>query len=85
MDGKLIDFRAGGELVEAREALERVLGWTEPSRARLGLDVALPARNGAQRVREAIDAGASIEEIYADSVRETERTYRRAGQALKPA
>jgi carboxylate-amine ligase len=85
MDGTQIDFRRGGEVVEAREALERVLAWSEPARTRLGLDVDLPARNGAQRAREALDAGVAIEDIYADSVRETRRTYAPAGQAVRHA
>jgi carboxylate-amine ligase len=75
MGGEMIDFRAGGELVAARAALERLLAWTEPARAQLGIEVALPERNGAQRAREALDAGVSIEEIYRDAVAETRRTY----------
>ena len=71
----MIDFRRGAELVEARAALERLLAWTEPARAQLGIEVDLPARNGAQRAREALDAGASIEDIYRDAVAETKRTY----------
>jgi glutamate---cysteine ligase / carboxylate-amine ligase len=80
MSGRLIDFRRGEE-VEARAALEGLLAWTEPARAKLGIEVALPERNGAQRAREAFDAGISIEDIYRDSVRETRRTYTAAKQA----
>jgi len=80
MSGRLIDFRRGA-VVEAREALEEVLAWTEPARARLGIDVELPERNGAQRAREAIDNGVSIEDVYRDAVRETRRTYTAAKQA----
>ena len=47
-----------------REAVERLVEWTAPARQLLGLDVALPEMNGAQRARRALDAGASIEEIY---------------------
>ncbi len=53
MDGKTIDFRRG-EVVESRAALESVLAWTEPARSRLGIEVELPERNGAQRAREAL-------------------------------
>ncbi len=74
MSGRMIDFRRGQE-VEAAAALEGLLAWTAPARAQLGIDVALPARNGAQRAREAIDAGASIEDAYRDAVAETKRTY----------
>ena len=41
----------------------------------------LPERNGAQRAREALDAGVSIEDVYRDAVRETRRTYTAAKQA----
>jgi len=74
MSGKQIDFRRGVE-VEARVALERLLAWTEPARSQLGIDVELPERNGAQRAREALDAGAPIEDVYRDAVAETKRTY----------
>jgi carboxylate-amine ligase len=80
MSGELIDFRAG-ELVSARAVLERLLDWTAPARAQLGIEVELPERNGAQRAREALDAGVSIEDIYRDAVAETKRTYTAAKQA----
>jgi carboxylate-amine ligase len=80
MDGRLIDFRRGEE-VEARAALDGLLAWTEPARAQLGIEVGLPERNGAQRAREAFDAGAAIEDVYRDAVRETRRTYTAAKQA----
>jgi carboxylate-amine ligase len=83
MSGKMIDFRRGVE-VEARTALEELLEWTEPARTRLGIEVDLPGRNGAQRAREALGAGASIEEIYRDAVAETRRTYAPA-EAANPA
>jgi glutamate---cysteine ligase / carboxylate-amine ligase len=80
MSGKLIDFRRGVE-VEAREALEGLLAWTAPAREQLGIDVRLPERNGAQRAREALASGASIEEIYRDAVAQTRRTYTATRQA----
>ncbi len=80
----MIDFRRGEE-VETRAVLEAVLAWTAPARAQLGIEVALPERNGAQRAREALDAGLSIEDIYRDAVAETRRTYAGAGEAAKPA
>jgi glutamate---cysteine ligase / carboxylate-amine ligase len=72
--GRMIDFRRGEEL-PTRSLLERILVWTEPARAQLGLDLKLPERNGAQRAREALDSGVSIEDIYRDAVAETRRTY----------
>jgi len=83
-DGRMIDFRRGVE-VEAAAALERVLSWVEPVRSELGIEIALPQRNGAQRAREARDAGVSIEDVYRDAVAETRRTYAGAENAAKPA
>jgi carboxylate-amine ligase len=79
MSGKLIDFRRGEE-VEARAVLEGLLEWTQPARSALGIEPQLPDRNGAQRSREALDAGVAIEDIYRDAVRETHRTYSGAAQ-----
>jgi glutamate---cysteine ligase / carboxylate-amine ligase len=72
--GRMVDFRRGEEL-PTRALLEEVLVWTEPARAQLGLDLALPERNGAERARQALDSGVSIEDIYRDAVAETRRTY----------
>jgi carboxylate-amine ligase len=80
MSGRMIDFRRGIE-VEAPAALEELLTWTEPARERLGIRLELPERNGAQRSREAFDAGVAIEDIYRDAVAETKRTYTAAKQA----
>jgi carboxylate-amine ligase len=80
--GRMIDFRAGAEL-ETRAFLDRVLAWSEPARAQLGLDVQLPERNGAQRAREALDSGLAIEDIYRDAVAETRRTYAGAEAATR--
>jgi carboxylate-amine ligase len=84
MAGSMIDFRQGRE-VAARAVLEEVLGWCAPARAQLGIDIAPPERNGAQRCREALDAGVSIEDIYRDAVAETKRTYTAAAEPAKPA
>ncbi len=80
MSGRTIDFRRGVE-VESRAALAGLLEWTEPARSALGIEARLPERNGAQRAREALDAGVAIEDIYRDAVRETHRTYTAAKQA----
>jgi glutamate---cysteine ligase / carboxylate-amine ligase len=74
LDGKLIDL-ARGEERPAAEAVERLLAWTAPVRSELGVDVGLPELNGAQRQRRLIDAGASVEEVYAATVRETKESY----------
>jgi carboxylate-amine ligase len=80
--GRMVDFRRGVEL-PTRAVLEEVLVWTEPARAQLGLDLALPERNGAERAREALDSGLSIEDIYRDAVAETRRTYSGSQQAFR--
>jgi carboxylate-amine ligase len=72
--GRMIDFRRGIE-VETRAMLESVLAWTEPARSQLGIEVELPARNGAERAREAFRGGASLVEIQREAVAETRRTY----------
>ena len=84
MSGKMIDFRRGEE-VEARAVLDELLAWTEPAREALGIAVELPARNGAQRAREALDAGLSIEDVYRDAVAETKRTYTAVPEAAESA
>ena len=72
--GKMIDFRAGEE-VETRAVFERLLDWTEPARAGLGIDVPLIEANGAERARAELRAGASFEDVYRAAVAETARTY----------
>jgi glutamate---cysteine ligase / carboxylate-amine ligase len=73
-DGTLLDLDRG-EPFPAAAATERLLQWTAPVRAELGLEPAFPAFNGAQRQRRAIDAGATMQEVYAAAVRETSQTY----------
>jgi carboxylate-amine ligase len=74
MDGELIDFDRGRE-VPAREAVEALVAWTAPAREQLGLDVALPDANGAQRALRSLAAGSTIEAIYRGAVAETQSTY----------
>lgn len=73
-DGKLIDLDRGEEF-PAAAATERLMAWTAPVRAELGLEPVFPTLNGAQRQRRAIDAGASMQEVFATAVRETTATY----------
>jgi carboxylate-amine ligase len=74
LDGRLIDLDRREEY-PAPAALERLLSWTEPVRSELGIEVTLPERNGAQRQRELIAAGASPQEVYAAAVVQTRETY----------
>jgi glutamate---cysteine ligase / carboxylate-amine ligase len=74
LDGALIDLDRGEEFPAAATA-ERLLAWTAPVRAELGIEPAFPPLNGAQRQRRAIDAGAGLHEVYAEAVKETRQTY----------
>jgi carboxylate-amine ligase len=74
LDGRLIELERGEEY-PAREAIERLAAWTAPIRGELGIDFAFPERNGAQRQRRMIEVGATREEVYAASVKETQETY----------
>jgi glutamate---cysteine ligase / carboxylate-amine ligase len=74
LDGRLIDTDRR-EQYPAAEATARLLEWTAPARAELGIEPAFPELNGAQRQRRMIDAGASTEEVYSSTVRETRETY----------
>jgi glutamate---cysteine ligase / carboxylate-amine ligase len=74
LDGRLIDLDRAVEY-PAREAIERLASWTAPVRAELGIELGFPERNGAQRQRALIEAGATREEVFAASVRETRQTY----------
>jgi glutamate---cysteine ligase / carboxylate-amine ligase len=74
LDGKLIDLERAEEFPAAATG-DRLLAWTAPARTALGIDPVLPEENGAQRQRRAIAAGASMEEVFAAEVAETQRTY----------
>jgi carboxylate-amine ligase len=74
LDGKLVDLERGEEY-PARAAIGRLAAWTAPIRAELGIDLAFPERNGAQRQRGRIQAGATRDEVFAASVAETRQTY----------
>jgi carboxylate-amine ligase len=74
LDGRLIDLERLQEY-PAREAIERLAGWTGPVREELGIELSFPERNGAQRQRAMIEAGAGREEVFAASVAETRQTY----------
>jgi carboxylate-amine ligase len=74
MSGRLLDLERAVEY-PAREAIERLALWTAPIRAELGIEPSFPERNGAQRQRQLIEAGATREEVLAASVEETRQTY----------
>jgi carboxylate-amine ligase len=77
LDGKLLDLERREEY-PAVEALNRLLIWTAPARAELGIEVALPMLSGAQRQRRMVEAGANLKETYAAAVADTRATYSEA-------
>jgi len=80
LDGELIDLERG-ETYSAAAAPDRLLRWTAPARAELGIEVALPSRNGAQRQQQMLRSGATLLEVYAATVAETRETYAGAPEA----
>jgi carboxylate-amine ligase len=82
LDGQLLDLELG-EPYPAGQAFDRLLEWTAPVRAELGLDVSLPERNGAQRQRAMHASGMTLHEVYSAVVAQTRDTY--AGVVPSPA
>jgi carboxylate-amine ligase len=74
LDGELIDLERG-EVYPASEALERLLEWTAPIRAELGIEVALPQLNGAQRQRQLLESGLTLADTFATVVAQTRESY----------
>jgi carboxylate-amine ligase len=74
LDGRMIDLETRQQY-PAAELLERLLAWTEPARAELGIEVALPELNGAQRQRRLMETDATLHEVFAATVQETRETY----------
>ncbi len=74
LDGRMVDFARLEEYPSAA-IVERLAAWTAPVRAELGIELAFPERNGAQRQRAMMQAGAPREEIFAATVKETRQTY----------
>jgi carboxylate-amine ligase len=74
LDGKLIDLERMEEY-PAAAAPDRLLAWTAPARATLGVDGLLAEENGAQRQRRALAEGASLEDVFAAEVALTQETY----------
>jgi carboxylate-amine ligase len=70
LDGRLIDLERGEEFPTAAVP-DRLLAWTAPVRAGLGIDPRLPGENGAQRQRRAD----TPEEAFAAEIELTQSTY----------
>jgi glutamate---cysteine ligase / carboxylate-amine ligase len=78
LDGRMIDLERGEEF-PAAALPDRLLAWTAPARGALGIDPSISDRNGAQRQREALEAGATIEEVFAAEVASTQSSYAAQG------
>ena len=74
LDGELLDLERR-EQYPAAGAAERLLAWTAPVRSELGIEVALPSLNGAQRQRRMLDSGMTLREVYAAVQAQTRETY----------
>jgi glutamate---cysteine ligase / carboxylate-amine ligase len=74
LEGRMIDLERGQEFAAAALP-DRLLAWTAPARAALGIEPALPQQNGTRRQRAALEGGASIEEVFAAEVAEARTTY----------
>jgi glutamate---cysteine ligase / carboxylate-amine ligase len=74
LDGRFLDFERAEEY-PARAAIERLLAWTAPVRGELGIEPSFSDQNGAQRQRRMIEAGATREQVLAEMVAETRKTY----------
>jgi glutamate---cysteine ligase / carboxylate-amine ligase len=74
MDGRMIDFGHGTE-VPTVTAVESLVEWCAPAAALMGIELGLPATNGAQRARAALAEGTSIEDLYREAIAETRATY----------
>jgi glutamate---cysteine ligase / carboxylate-amine ligase len=74
LDGELLDLERGVPY-PAGEARDRLLDWTAPVRQELGLEVAFPEHNGAQRQRRMLDSGIPMDAVYGAIVTHTRETY----------
>jgi len=72
--GELIDLDRG-ETYPAAEAASRLLAWSAPVRAELGLEPELPEAGGAQRQRRLLEDRGSLHDAYRAVVDQTRETY----------
>jgi carboxylate-amine ligase len=74
LPGELIDFDRG-EPIPARQRLEELHEWVLPAAEKIGAApyLAVPERNAAERQIERFEEAASLEKIYAEQVRATEK------------
>jgi carboxylate-amine ligase len=82
LDGEMLDLKRG-DPYPAAEVVDRLLEWTAPVRAELGIDVALPAANGAQRQRQMLESGMTLAEVFGAMATQTRDTYAGRSEALR--
>jgi carboxylate-amine ligase len=74
LDGKMIDLATLEEFPSAAIA-DRLLAWTAPARATLGIEPSIAAENGAQRQRRALESGTPMRDVFAAEADTAARTY----------
>ena len=76
LSGELIDFDRG-EPIPARARLEQLIEWVGPVAEETGAAsfLGIPAANAAERQIARFEAGASLQEIYAEQVEAGEPTW----------
>jgi glutamate---cysteine ligase / carboxylate-amine ligase len=74
LDGRMLDLDRIEEYPSAAIG-ERLLTWTAPARAALGIEPRLDAENGAQRQRRLLAGGATMQEVFAAEVETAGSTY----------
>lgn len=80
LDGKMIDLK-GGEEYPTAAAADRLLEWTAPVRAELGIEPQIPETNATQRLR-AMDG--DLKQRFAAMLDETAATYAPSLAATSP-
>ena len=75
LDGQLLELTAASRIPRPGSRARGCSRWTAPVRAELGIDLAPPAANGAQRQRELLASGVSLQEVYAQVVAQTRESY----------
>ena len=72
LEGRMIDFERREEF-DARAIPDRLMAWTAPARAQLGIEPVLPEETGVQRQRRA----GGVRQAFAAEVELTHATYAR--------
>lgn len=63
LTGSMVDFRTGSTVATA-ELVERLVAWTAPACAKLGIELEIPARNAATEFRARVEEAGSLRAAY---------------------